>query len=85
MPSTLVATGTGTTPLTPNSTTGLVSTGVGTQSQSKSSTTVVVQTVVLPQASDSSGAVARVDVDLFGFGLVAVQAGIALVGGVLLL
>jgi len=85
MPSTYVSTGTGTTPLTPSSTTGLISTGLSGQSQSKSSTTVVVQTVVLPQASDSSGAFVSVSVDFFGFGLVVVQVGIALVGGILLL
>jgi len=86
-PSLSAATGTGTTPLTPISPTVSVTTGLSNaQSQSKSSTYVVVQTVVLPQASNSSGAVGRVDVDLlFGFGLVIIQAGIVLLGGVLLL
>jgi len=84
-PSTLVATGTGTTPLTPSLTTGVVSTGLSAQSQSSSSTTVVVQTVVLPQASNSSGAMASVSMDFFGFALVVVQVGVALVGGVFLL
>jgi len=84
-PSTYVATGTGTTALTPSLTTGVVGTGLSAQSQSSSSTTVVVQTVVLPQASNSSGAVAMVSVNFFGLGLVVVQAGIALLGGILLL
>jgi hypothetical protein len=64
-----------------------VGTGLSSRSLSSSGTVVVVQTVVLPQASNSSGAVGRVSADVFGIGIgvVVVQAGVVLVGGVLLL